>query len=61
MSIGNDSASSQDSARRAQRTDRASVMTEALGSGNDPLGSEEIDAQIRWFFENALERTPTRR
>jgi hypothetical protein len=60
MSHGNDSASSQDSARRAQRIDRASVKTEALGSGNDPLCSEEIDAQIRWFFENALQPTPPR-
>jgi len=60
MSNGNDYALSQDSARRSQRIHRASVMTEALGSGNDPLSSEEIEAQIRWFFENAPEGTPPR-
>ncbi len=56
----NESSSSADSARRAQRIDPASLMTEALGAGKDPLCSEEIDAQIRSFFETALELTPPR-
>jgi len=29
-------------------------------SGNDSLSSEDIDAQIRWFFENAIEGEPLR-
>jgi len=56
MSNANDSASCQDSNRRAQRVDRISAIPEPLGSACDSLSSEDIDAQIRWFFANALER-----
>ena len=56
MSNGNDSASCQDSDRRTQRIDRLPVIPDPLGSRNDPLSGEYIDAQIRWFFENALKR-----
>lgn len=30
------------------------------GSGSDRLSGENIDAQIRWFFENAVDREPLR-
>jgi hypothetical protein len=60
MSNANDSASCQDSNRRAQRVDRVSAIPERLGSACDSLSSEDIDAQIRWFFENALERKAPR-
>jgi hypothetical protein len=54
MSNGNDSASCQDSDRRTLRVDRRPAIP--LGSRIDPLSSEDIDTQIRWFFDNALKR-----
>jgi hypothetical protein len=60
MSNGNDTASYQDCDRDTQWVARARAIPDPLGSRSDPLSSEDIDAQIRWFFENALERKPPR-
>jgi hypothetical protein len=30
------------------------ILPNPRETGSDPLGSDNIDAQIRWFFENAL-------
>ncbi len=51
MSNGKDSGSYQESVGETRRFARLPVMP-------DPLSSEDIDAQIRWFFENTPERKP---
>ena len=33
---------------------------DSRGSGSDRLSGEDVDAQIRWFFENAVDREPPR-
>jgi hypothetical protein len=60
MYNASDSTSCQDINHRAQRVDRILAIPEPLRSACDSLSSEDIDAQIRWFFENALERKPPR-
>jgi len=60
MSNGNGSASYQDFDRDTQWVARAPAIPDPLGSQSDPLSSEDIDDQIRWFFENALERKAPR-
>ena len=32
------------------------AVPDSLGSQSDPFSIEEIDAQIRWFFESVLDR-----
>jgi hypothetical protein len=60
MSNGNGSASYQDSDRDTQWVARTPALPDPPGSRSDPLSSEDIDDQIRWFFENALERKSPR-
>jgi hypothetical protein len=55
MPNGNDSASIQNSGRTPP-VDHLPAMPDPAGSRSDRLSSKDIDAQIRWFFENALER-----
>jgi hypothetical protein len=55
MSKGNDSASYRDFERETKRVDRTPAIPNPLGLRSDPLSSEDIDARIRWFFENARE------
>jgi len=33
---------------------------DSRGSGGDRLSGEDVDAQIRWFFENSVDREPLR-
>jgi len=47
------------------RASRGTVPTQTPPSNprekrRDPLCSDNIDAQIRWFFENAKEQAPLR-
>jgi hypothetical protein len=58
MSNTKGTASHLDSDQSTQRAARPSAIQNPLGSRGDPISSENIDAQIRWFFENALERKP---
>jgi hypothetical protein len=59
MPNGNESASFQ-SAGCTQPADRLPATPDPLGSPSDPLSSEDIDAQIRWFFDNVRERKSAR-
>ena len=43
-----------------QPADRLPATPDPLGSPSDPLSSEDIDAQIRWFFDNVRERKSAR-
>ncbi len=54
MSESRTSASMQDSIC-AQRADRRTDTPDPLGSRRVRLSSEDIDDQIRWFFDNAVE------
>jgi len=56
MSNSSDSDLCQESDRRTPPVDRLPAIRDPLGSPSDPLSSEDIDAQIRWFFDNALDR-----
>ncbi len=58
MSNANGPASPHDFDDIAQRDARRRPLPDPLGSRSDPLSSEDIDAQIRWFFDNARERKP---
>ena len=48
------------SARGTQWSAPSNAPANSREARRDPLGSENIDAQIRWFFENAPERDPLR-
>jgi hypothetical protein len=58
MTNSNDSASLDSSG--AQPSDRLAATTDRFESRSDPLSHEDIDAQIRWFFDNVVERKSLR-
>lgn len=59
MANGNDSASYPDFEHGAERVYSTPAIPDPLGLRSNPLSSEDIDAQIRWFFENPRERKPS--
>ena len=44
------------SASAIQSTNNPTTPSNPRESGHDPLCSEDIDAQIRWFFEHAVQQ-----
>jgi hypothetical protein len=56
MSNDNRAASHQDPRRLSRGVAHNPAIPDPVLQGNAPLSSEDIDAQIRWFFDNALER-----
>lgn len=60
MSKASDPGSGREGDRRSQPPGDAAAMPARPGSRSVPFSSEDIDAQIRWFFENARERNPPR-
>jgi hypothetical protein len=56
MANSNGSATCRDSGQPALRVDRSAPMQAPSDFRSDRLCSEDIDSQIRWFFDNALDR-----
>jgi hypothetical protein len=55
MSSRSKSVAFPDSANRTQWSAHLESPSSPRRVGSDPLSSEDIDAQIRWYFENVLE------
>lgn len=60
MSSRSKSAAFTDSANRTQWSAHLETPSGPRRAGSDQLSSEDIDAQIRWYFENVLEGEPLR-
>ena len=56
MSNSNNDPSHQHFDSDAQGVDYVPAVPDSLGSQSDPFSIEEINAQIRWFFESVLDR-----
>jgi hypothetical protein len=56
MSRHQESSASSSSASAPQSPVHLTTPSNPRATQGDPLCSENIDAQIRWFFENVLER-----
>jgi hypothetical protein len=56
MSSCQESSAFPGSANRTQSPAHPTAPSNPRETRSDPLCGENIDAQIRWFFENALER-----
>jgi hypothetical protein len=56
MSSHRESSTAASSARASQSPVHLTAPSNPRGTHGDPLCSENIDAQIRWFFENVIER-----
>jgi hypothetical protein len=55
MSSHSKSAALPASANRTEWSAHLKTPSSPRRAGSDPLSSEDIDAQIRWYFENVLE------
>jgi hypothetical protein len=49
-----------DSAAETERTAQAKPAANPRDTRGDRLSSEDLDAEIRWFFENAVEQESAR-
>jgi hypothetical protein len=56
MSSRQESSASASSTRATHSPVHLTTSSSPLETRGDPLCSENIDAQIRWFFEHVLER-----
>jgi hypothetical protein len=61
MANANERAVNDDPKQRAQWAADPSVIQEPFGLQSGPPNSEDIDAQIRGFFDNAREHEPSQR
>lgn len=55
MSSSPDSAASSVRTKAIPWSASPNTPADSRGSGSDRLSGEDIDAQIRWFFENAVD------